>query len=409
MAELAPAGPEGEPDRGTDRAAAAAESADLLGFLEGPAAGSAEVGPDATGPAGSGGLDLEGLAASIARVLGGETVRGLLEAPLGSAHADPRFDPSAGDVLDAREELMGAGEHDVPAAGRLALAIGPTEDFGRLGGRLARALERDSRVALLGHGALPGVAAAITDGLARDGIGAGRLRAFEGRQLGRLRRAAGLPGVAIDVSDFDAPGGDRLARLLRLRELAGAEGSPPAGAEGGSSAGTARVVARPRPGRRILVGLEAPASAGRALGAEDLAEAAEQVVEEAFGRPALGGFASDAVTQVWVAPRLLSRFTACLLEVLDDVDGDPWFLPPPMFAEGEGAGVLRDVATGRRLGLDGGATLIHERADAQGRPCGSVFTNVEPRMKLGGALSAPGTLALLRALEAPTAEAGSGA
>jgi len=38
-----------------------------------------------------------------------------------------------------------------------------------------------------------------------------------------------------------------------------------------------------------------------------------------------------------------------------------------------------------------------------------VFTNVEPRMKLGGALSAPGTLALLRALEAPTAEAGSGA
>ncbi|MDB2576169.1 hypothetical protein N9Z54_03075, partial [Planctomycetota bacterium] len=155
---------------------------------------------------------------------------------------------------------------------------------------------------------------------------------------------------------------------------------------------------RRRLSRQASLGVEAdPEDA--ALPEGDLAEAAELVVEQAFGRGALGGFASDAVTSVLIRPDLFSAFTACLLETLEETDEDPWFAPPPWVQRDPRSQALRDLAGGRRRVLDEGATLIHERRLARQAPCGLIFTNVEPRMKLAGEMSVPGALFLVRALD----------
>lgn len=385
----------------------------------------------AVGPRGGGGSALEdflqgevaaplidGAVEDLVRPLVGafetSAVLGDLKEAMGPAASDRRFSPTASEVLAARGWVSGGGGHGVSPA--VAVAIQPSEPFDSFAGRVLCALEAAPRVALVGHAALPRLASSVVDSLIAAGLEVGRVAAFQGADGDALRRIAALHSVGLDVIDFDPVEGAVLDRLRRLRALSSAEapGAPrtaSAGAgEGWFGLGAVSrppvpILARPRLARALHLGVEAPVGrAARpvrsvALREGDLAEAAEQVVEQAFGRGALGGFASDAVTTVHVRPNLLSTFTACLLETLVEADDDPWFEPPPWVRQDADGAALRDVTAGRRLALDEGATLIHERRLGGGGPVGLIFTNVEPRMKLAGEMSVPGTLSLLRSLD----------
>ena len=377
---------------GTDRAPRPGGPGSDPGREPGSESGGAADGASAASPLGaflaedprerrSGGLPEE-LSEGIVRALGSPEVQRTLAAPFGPACGDVRFAPGAPEIAAAGTELDGP-EGAFPVT---AVALRPSEPFARLGARIERALRASSRVALLGHGALPDLASALSRSLQGVVAGATELRGFEGPQADLLRTAAEQPRVALDLVDFDPVDGERLGRLRRLRELAAPEGP------------TAPILSRPGQGRRVLVGRAGATDGDRVLDDLDLGEAAEQVVEEAYGRSALGGLAGDRLAQVWVDPRCFSRFTACLLEVLEEAEGDPWFTPAPWVDAGgpDAATAALDVAAARRVGLDEGATLIHERPGSDGRLLGVVFTNVEPRMRLGGSVFAPGTLTLSR-------------
>ena len=124
---------------------------------------------------------------------------------------------------------------------------------------------------------------------------------------------------------------------------------------------------------------------------EDAALAARRVARLAFGRiETLSGQLGDRVGIARVDPRSFSRFSAALLAELEGrgqeapvVDLEPGLLEH-----------LRDV---RALGIDEGATLIHEPPRARATPLRLVFTNVEPRMRLARALRPAPVLCLMRA------------
>lgn len=370
--------------------------------------------------------------APLAGALSAAAAQGRLDDAMGPAAGDPRFSPGAKEVEAAWRvtEAVSAG-HSSFGATAVAVALQPSEPFAYLGARVLRALEVASRVLLIGHPELPGVDGDLRAALAAAGVEGSRLAVLDGADGSVLRKAASHPTVAVDLVDFDPVEGLTLDRLHRLRGLA-AKGAADGAAEGSSGRssggptgvpGTAGpepaagdwfglgaigrpltpIVSRPRLARQLTLGIHSAAAEG-ALGEDDLAESAEQVVDRAFGRGALGGFASDAVTSVLVRPQLLSRFTACLLETLEETEGDPWFTPPPWVQRTRRALPLRDVAAGRRRVLDEGATLIHERELPSGETCGLVLTNVERRMKLAGEMSVPGTLFLVRAFDTDAAQ-----
>jgi hypothetical protein len=357
----------------------------------------------------------EALLGPLARGLSVAAAQGRLDGAMGPAAADSRFAPSAGELELAwrATEPVSAGAPSWSASA-VAVGLGPAEPFAYLGARVLRALEAAPRVLMIGHPELPGVEDDLRAALMGAGVDEERLAAVGDADGSVLRDAAAKPSVAVDLVDFDPVEGLTLDRLRRLRALA-AEGL----AEGAAGRATASsqepadgdwfglgavrrpvtpILARPRLARQLALGVEA-AGVDAQLGEADLAEAAEQVVDEAFGRRALGGFASDAVTSVLVRPQLLSRFTACLLETLEEAEDDPWFAPPPWVRRTPRTLPLRDVAAGRRRILDEGATLIHERKLPKEITCGLVLTNVERRMKLAGEMSVPGTLFLVRALD----------
>lgn len=357
------------------------------------------------------------LMAPLAEALSAAAAEGRLDDAMGPAAGDPRFSPGAREVEAAWRvtEAVSAG-HSSFGATAVAVALQPSEPFAYLGARVLRALEVASRVLLIGHPELPGVDRDLRAALAAAGVEGTRLAALDGADGSVLREAASHPTVAVDLVDFDPVEGLTLGRLHRLRGLAARGAAEEGAGKGGGVPGaagpdlpdgdwfglgaigrpTTPIVSRPRLARQLTLGIDS-AAAGGALGEHDLAESAEQAVDRAFGRSALGGFASDAVTSVLVRPQLLSRFTACLLETLDETKGDPWFTPPPWVQRAPRALPLRDVAAGRRRVLDEGATLIHERELPSGETCGLVLTNVERRMKLAGEMSVPGTLFLVRA------------
>lgn len=357
----------------------------------------------------------EALLVPLARGLSVAAAQGRLDRAMGAAAADSRFAPSPGDLEFAwrATEPVSAGAPSWSARA-VAVGLGPAEPFAYLGARVLRALEAAPRVLMIGHPELPGVEDDLRSALVEGGLDEERLAAVGGADGSVLREAAAHPSVAVDLVDFDPVEGLTLDRLRRLRALAAegrAEGvaeratassQEPAGGDwfglGAIRRPVTPILARPRLARQLALGVEA-AGVDAHLGDADLAESAEQVVEEAFGRRALGGFASDAVTSVLVRPQLLSRFTACLLETLEEAEDDPWFAPPPWVQRTSRTPPLRDVAAGRRRILDEGATLIHERKLPTEVTCGLVLTNVERRMKLAGEMSAPGTLFLVRALD----------
>lgn len=382
---------------------------------------------DADGGAPLGTAGARALCASAAGAFSGAELRDSLERAMGPAATDPRFKPTPDEVsaafLGGQPLVIDGGVSGVDA---VAVVVQPSEPFAHLGARVLQALASATRVALIGHPDLPSLGPRLTAALREGGVEPWRLAAFDRADGAALGEIAGRPSVALDLIDFDPVEGRTLDRLRRLRALAAAEAvstlrpsgrdrvvsegtSAAAGAEAAAGAdpwfGLGAVDRPPMPilvrrrlSRQASLGVEAdPVDA--ALPEGDLAEAAELVVEQAFGRGALGGFASDAVTSVLIRPDLFSAFTACLLETLEETDEDPWFAPPPWVQRDPRSQALRDLAGGRRRVLDEGATLIHERRLARQAPCGLVFTNVEPRMKLAGEMSVPGALFLVRALD----------
>lgn len=113
---------------------------------------------------------------------------------------------------------------------------------------------------------------------------------------------------------------------------------------------------------------------------DDPTLAATYVAGRAFGVGEKLGGQGEGLERVFVPPRRLSRFTENLLT---ELEGQEWPEIPPV--ERSLGRYLEDV---RSLGLDEGATLIHEarerspRGGGEGRIVRLVFTNCEPRMRL---------------------------
>ncbi len=136
----------------------------------------------------------------------------------------------------------------------------------------------------------------------------------------------------------------------------------------------------------------------------DPVRAAEAVLAHAFGREEThSGQLAGQLGRVRVEPRLLSRFTAALLEGLArGAELTPPLDPPLGPVEADLPAYLEMAG---RLALEEGATAIHERRD--GSPRGRagarivrlVFTNVEPRMRVWN-LTRPAPLLLISRLQA---------
>lgn len=270
--------------------------------------------------------------------------------------------------------------------------------------RAAVALERGAAVMMITsptQGALlrPGL-----DGL-EEAFGAGSIVSLQDPGSDVVRFLAGDPAIELDLlapDDFSR-GTERLLRTIR------AEGQSVRAQEGSLDDETppdwfgAGVVDAPTaPLRvRVLRGINLTVAKD-----EDPRSAAERIALAAYGVDVLGGYATGAAARVTVAPALFSRLTEELLDVLsfgfeagndvgpgsDDRLGN--LGPPPWVSSGPSDQLDDAIVAGRRIGLDEGATLIHEQRRPGERAV--LFTNVERRMRLGGSLRIPTMLALLR-------------
>ena len=134
---------------------------------------------------------------------------------------------------------------------------------------------------------------------------------------------------------------------------------------------------------------------------EDPAHAAQRVARLAFGAPVAGGFLADALGAVWVHPRRFAAFHSALLAALE---GDPAGAPGVPVAPCAKLAEFRDAFfVTRRLGLDEGATLIHDPGHSSARSGPghrAVFTNVEPGSRLARDLEPAATLRIQRVTSA---------
>lgn len=231
-------------------------------------------------------------------------------------------------------------------------------------------------VALLSDGREPAQAEAAFSGLEGVPPDAVALLFDDGDEA--LRAAVTAPQVGRVVLSGHEGDAARLAGLLdRARQV---EGFGMGVLESGSREVTFEIL---RPGESVV------------REGEDPDEAARRVLRDALGRDETrSGQLACQVGRVLVHPRSMSRFTAALLTALEEkgeVD------PPLDPVEGDLAAFLEAA---RVLGLDEGATLIHEqrvgspRGGAAGRIARLVFTNVEHKMRLWG-LARPAPLLLL--------------
>jgi acyl-CoA reductase-like NAD-dependent aldehyde dehydrogenase len=133
--------------------------------------------------------------------------------------------------------------------------------------------------------------------------------------------------------------------------------------------------------------------------ADDPEHSARAIARAAFDPElTLGGELPDSVGRVHVHPRRLSRFTAALLAALEERASE---LGAPRVPRERATAAALGAA--RDLGLDEGATLIHEDAGVGSRRAGGgailvrlVFTNVEPHMRVAALRRPMPLLSILR-------------
>ena len=181
--------------------------------------------------------------------------------------------------------------------------------------------------------------------------------------------------------------------LARVERLAGAPPRP--GARRPFGAGVLQA-----PPTRVVPALLSKSEAHVTRDADPRARARE-LAQQSLGRaPALGGERAGQVGRIVCDPSRFSTFTEAFLEALEAPDAG---FEPRLPLESESAAAL---AHALQLGLDEGATLIHERGPSDSRahrPNASVerlvFTNVDAGSRLA-ALSRPVPLVcLIRAPE----------
>lgn len=214
---------------------------------------------------------------------------------------------------------------------------------------------------------LPHVANALVLALLEAGIPGEALALAHGAGEAALEAACADPAVVRLRASGAAP---RIARLRRAAAQAGCETS-----------------------------LSVPAAAGLELAPEaDLAAAAADVVERAFGRVrSLFGQLAGQVARVFVPERRFAPFTALLLSALEE--SEPARRPLPLIDDET---VLAARAAWAR-GLDEGATLIFGGRAPAGAAAGArlvlptVFTNVELDMELPHRREPLPVLSLVRA------------
>ncbi|MEM6675538.1 MAG: hypothetical protein AAF726_21995 [Planctomycetota bacterium] len=361
------------------------------------------------------------LAERVAEALSDDAaLRDQLADELGPASSIDRFAPSARAIAESVDTFArGRRFDDVPEGEVVVVGLHWSESFARSGARAIRALSRGASALLLSDPRCPQLALGLYEGLAAAGVGE-RVAVLHDDGLDVLRAVAERPSIAVDaVRPYASIDGLR-GRLTALREAAEHD---PATLPDDEWFGHG-VVARPAAPLRIRIPTGRDVTGGDVaerlgdeavrLDASDPRAAAQVAVERAFGRDALGGFADDAAARLHVERHAFSRFSESLLQALEEADEDPWFDPPRWaLSRGDTPG-SPPLARGRRIGLDEGATLVHERravdADDAGRRRvqpdvrGLVFTNVEQRMRLGGALRVPGIVALLRCVGTSSSE-----
>lgn len=235
-------------------------------------------------------------------------------------------------------------------------------------------------------------------------VGDGRVPALADRVL-RALLAAGVPRDAVALVHDDGDTAVRAAlasgRVARWR----ASGYPEARerCEALVEAATPQGLFGAGVVQTLGPALEfAPLVRGGARVAEgdEPARCAKDVARRAFGRiETMSGQLPGQVGVVEVHPRRLSRFTEVLLETLE---GSFSRTPPAAFLDPDLVPHLRAM---RDLGLDEGATLIHEGRPPESHADDSdatlirlVFTNVEPHMRLV-ACSRPAPVLLLQRRE----------
>lgn len=236
---------------------------------------------------------------------------------------------------------------------------------------LAGTLPALARELLLGHapvivsdGRMPEVAQAFALAAEAVGLPRGVLQVLHGPT--RELVALGLEDARDDVALCASGSLERMAELRRLCEQRGLD---------------------PR-----LAALRA--GAAEILVHEDLAAAAREVVERAFGRgPTLGGQLSGTLARVHCPARRFARFTELLLEAL--AASPAARRPVPQLD----ATALARAQAACELGLDEGATLIAGgESDAERRTFApAVLTNVEAYMESARRQEPVPVLCLLRA------------
>lgn len=304
-----------------------------------------------------------------------------------------RLDPDPGGML-ARAVGLQEGEFEPPE-----LSCPPPEGPGGGG---AISLVRAHAAGLLDRPSLA-VAQELSRGASVLLLSDGRLPEA-GERVARAFLAAGVPSDALAILHDDGEAclhaavdsgevgriratldGDAAARLMRHSRASHRHSTFGAGVFGAPA------------GPELFI--DGPCSVEtRVVHGEDVLASARAVAASAFGRTrTLGGQRSGRVGAARVAPLELSGFTEALLEVLERRPEDHapgrWLDP----------GLPDRLEALRSLGLDEGATLIHEpRGRASRSQSGRdrllrlVFTNVEPGMRLAQDLGAAPVLLLIR-------------
>jgi len=331
--------------------------------------------------------------------------------------------------LPSRERVLAAAEAAVAADPGFGMAplftIRPhwSEPVASWAGRVVAALERGARVVVVTSRTLAGLAEQVAAELSAA-VEPDACSAVVDPQYDLVRRIAAMAGVEVDLMVPDAFATGLVRGLEQARAAAAPDESPAAdalrarirGAFGAGVVDADRAALRIRRAEgRSLAYAAGDATARSADVAIDASvgpvDAAREAARLAFGPEAIGGYATDAVARVHVGARALSAFTAALLDALDGAElrrrPPAWTRADPSTERADGGAPRRArraapitarldaaVIAARRVGLDEGATLIHD--DRTPGAHALVFTNVEPRMRLGSTLRAPATLALLR-------------